>query len=87
MYLIIEIKIIFKNISTAQIKKEGISQEGMETAEDYGDYLVRNNYISKLEYDEKIDLYKYQSFYCRDNRFDTYINLFNDYPDKLIIPW
>lgn len=56
--LIKDIKIIFKTISTALIKKEGISQEGMETAEDYGDYLVRNNYISKLEYDEKIDLYK-----------------------------
>lgn len=35
------------------IKKEGISSSGMDTAEDYGDYLLRNNIISEEEYKEK----------------------------------
>ena len=32
---------------------EGISAEGMDTAEDYGDYLLRTGKIDLATYDEK----------------------------------
>lgn len=47
-----DIKIVFLTIKKV-MKKEGVSAENMETAEDYGDYLLRINKISKNEYDEK----------------------------------
>ena len=46
-------KIIFLTVWTAFVKQDGISQEGMDTAEDFGDYLLRENKIDKNYYDEK----------------------------------
>ena len=43
-------KIIFLTVFKV-FKREDISAEGMETAEDYGDYLLRNGNISQGEYD------------------------------------
>ena len=35
------------------LKREGISTEGMDTAEDYGDYLLRMGKINKATYDKQ----------------------------------
>lgn len=48
-----DIKIIVKTIEKALIKKEGITEGTMATAMDYGDYLLENGKVGKLEYDEK----------------------------------
>ena len=45
-------KIIFLTVWTAFFKQEGISQEGMDTAEDFGDYLLRCEKISEEKYKE-----------------------------------
>lgn len=45
-------KIIFLTVWTAFFKQEGISQEGMDTAEDFGDYLLSCEKISEEEYKE-----------------------------------
>lgn len=37
------------------VKKEDIETDGMETAEDLGDYLLRTNKITKETYDKKIE--------------------------------
>ncbi len=47
-----DIKIIFNTILKV-VKKDDIATEGMETAEDLGDYLLRTGKISNLEYTEK----------------------------------
>lgn len=47
-----DIKIIFNTILKV-VKKDDIATEGMETAEDLGDYLLRTGKISDLEYTEK----------------------------------
>lgn len=44
-------KIILATILSV-FKKEGISAEGMATAEDLGDYLLRTNKVSREEYDK-----------------------------------
>ena len=46
-------KIIFLTVWKAFVKSEGISQEGMDTAEDFGDYLLRVGKVSKEEYNNK----------------------------------
>ena len=46
-------KIIFLTVWRAFFKQEGVSQEGMDTAEDMGDYLLRTGKVSKETYDEK----------------------------------
>ncbi len=46
-------KIIFMTVWTAFVKKDGISQEGMDTAEDFGDYLLNGDKITREEYDQK----------------------------------
>lgn len=51
--LINDIKIIFKTVKKAFIKQEGITQDDMATAEDYGDYLLRTESIDKIEFNEK----------------------------------
>lgn len=51
-----DLKIILKTISKAFIKREGITEEDMATAEDYGDFLVRIGRIDKNEYDRKQEL-------------------------------
>lgn len=47
-----DLKIIFMTISSV-IRKEDVTTEGMETAEDLGDYLLRTGKISRMEYDKK----------------------------------
>ena len=47
-----DIKIIFKTVEKV-FKRDGISSDGMETAEDFGDYLLRYEHISKEEYIKK----------------------------------
>lgn len=46
-------KIIFKTVWKAFVKSEGVSQEGMDTAEDFGDYLLRTGKVNQKDYDEK----------------------------------
>lgn len=48
-----DIQIIVKTVKTAFIKQEGITEDNMVTAEDYGDYLLRTNRVSLEEYQEK----------------------------------
>ncbi len=45
-----DIKIFFKTISKAFVKQEGISEEGMATAADFGDYLLSEGRVSENEY-------------------------------------
>lgn len=51
--LVGDIIIVFKTIGKSFFKHEGISQDNMATAEDFGDYLLRTKKISKNEYFEK----------------------------------
>jgi lipopolysaccharide/colanic/teichoic acid biosynthesis glycosyltransferase len=44
-------KIIFMTVAKV-FEKDGISAEGMDTAEDFGDYLLRVGRINKKEYEE-----------------------------------
>ena len=46
-------KIIWKTIQKALLSQEGITEEGMATAEDYGDYLLRLEKIGRQEYEYK----------------------------------
>lgn len=48
-----DLKIIFSTVKKAFFKQEGITQEDMATAQDFGDYLLEKGKISKEEYDEK----------------------------------
>ena len=50
-----DVKIIFKTIGKV-VKREDIETEGMETAEDLCDYLLRTNKISEEEYKEKLEM-------------------------------
>ena len=50
-----DLKIFFKTIGKV-VKKEDINTEGQATAEDYGDYLLRNNLISKVDYNKNQEL-------------------------------
>ncbi|MGX7058995.1 sugar transferase [Vagococcus humatus] len=45
-----DVKIILQTVLKAFIKQEGISQEGMETAEDYGDYLLNSSQVDEEKY-------------------------------------
>jgi len=47
-----DVKIIFLTVWKAFVKSEGVSQEGMDTAEDLGDYLLRTGKVGKNEYEE-----------------------------------
>lgn len=49
-----DIRIFMKTFSRVK-KSEGVSMEGMETAEDYGDYLYRIGKIDRKTYEEKIN--------------------------------
>lgn len=46
-----DVKIVFDTVKSV-FAKEGISAEGMATAEDFGDYLLREGIISVVEYEE-----------------------------------
>lgn len=48
-----DVRIIFSTVKKAFIRQEGITQEDMATAEDFGDYLLRTNKISQELYDRK----------------------------------
>lgn len=48
-----DMRIIFSTVKKAFIKQEGITQDDMATAEDYGDYLLRTEKVDKAEYDDK----------------------------------
>ena len=47
-----DVKIIFKTVQKVFIK-EGITQDNMATAADYGDYLLDIGRVDKKEYDRK----------------------------------
>ena len=47
-----DLKIIFKT-AISVFKREGINEEGMETAMDLGDYLLQKNAVTEEEYNEK----------------------------------
>lgn len=53
-----DVKIIFLTVWKAFVKQDGISQSGFDTAEDYGDYLLRENKIDKEFYDKQIEYSK-----------------------------
>lgn len=48
-----DVKIIVDTVKKAFIKQEGITQDDMATAEDFGDYLLRMGKVGKEEYEEK----------------------------------
>ncbi len=43
-------KIVFMTVWSAFVKQDGISQEGMDTAEDFGDYLLSEGKIDEASY-------------------------------------
>lgn len=47
-----DVKIILLTVWMAFIKRNGISQEGMDTAEDYGDWLLSSGKIGEEEYNK-----------------------------------
>ena len=47
-----DVKIVIETIKKAFIKQEGITEEGMATAEDFGDYLLHTEKLSKEKYEE-----------------------------------
>lgn len=51
--LLKDFSIILKTVKTAFIKQEGITDGDMATAEDFGDYLLKNEKITSEEYDKK----------------------------------
>lgn len=60
-----DIKIIVDTVKKAFIKQEGITQDDMATAEDFGDYLLRTEKVSQEEYDGKQKIAK-QILNCDD---------------------
>lgn len=48
-----DVKIVFDTVKSVLVK-EGINSEGMATAEDFGDYLLRIGNVSQEEYDAKM---------------------------------
>ena len=51
--LLNDVKIAIETIKKAFIKQEGITEEGMATAEDFGDYLLHTGKISKEKYNKR----------------------------------
>ena len=49
-----DVSIVFKTVFKAFVKKDDIDRKGFDTDEDYGDYLLRINKVSKAEYDMKM---------------------------------
>lgn len=48
-----DIKIVIDTVKKAFIKQEGITQDNMATAEDFGDYLLRTEKVDKNTYENK----------------------------------
>ena len=49
-----DVKLVFQTIFKSFVKQENVNRDGFATDEDYGDYLLKQNVVSKKEYDEKI---------------------------------
>lgn len=49
-----DVKIVLLTVWSAFIKHDGISQEGMDTAEDLGNWLLDNGVVDKEVYDAKV---------------------------------
>lgn len=49
-------KIVFMTVWTAFVKKDGINQDGMDTAEDLGDYLLKSNKITQAHYNTTMQI-------------------------------
>lgn len=50
-----DVKIIIKTIMKV-FRREDIQTDGMDTAEDFGDYLLRTNKVTEDEYKEKLNM-------------------------------
>lgn len=48
-----DVKIIFQTVVKAFVKREGITEDDMATAEDFGDYLLRTGAVEHDEYEKK----------------------------------
>ncbi len=48
-----DLKIILDTVKKAFIKQEGITQDNMVTAEDFGDYLLRTEKVDSKDYEQK----------------------------------
>lgn len=48
-----DVKIILETVKKAFIKQDGITQDDMATAEDFGDYLLRTGKVDREEYDKR----------------------------------
>lgn len=53
-----DVKIMLNTVKTALIKKEGITQDDMATAEDFGDYLLKMDKVTEEEYIEQQSIAK-----------------------------
>lgn len=53
--LINDLKIIIDTVTRALLKQEGITQDDMATAEDYGDYLLRTNKVNMKKFIENLE--------------------------------
>lgn len=51
--LVGDVAIFFKTIAKAFVKQEGITEDGMATAADYGDYLLAEGRVTREEYTQK----------------------------------
>lgn len=51
-----DLKIVFKTVSVAFFKKEGVTEKDQATASDFCDYLLKANKITTEEYTEKKEL-------------------------------
>ena len=78
-----DIKIIFDTVKKAFIKQEGITQDDMSTAEDFGDYLLRTGEIDKKEYDLKQNMAK--EVLCEREKLESKENL-DDNLISIIMP-
>lgn len=75
-----DLRIILKTIKTAVINNEGITDGNMATAEDLGDYLLKNGKVSKEEYN--INQIKAEKILNKENIIEEInkINHFNHIP-------
>lgn len=48
-----DVQIVFKTVEKAFVKQEGITEDDMATAEDFGDYLLRTEKVDEVEYSMK----------------------------------
>ncbi len=51
--LLEDVRIVLKTVEKAFVKQEGITEEDMATAEDFGDYLLRTEKVDEAEYEVK----------------------------------